>query len=82
MRLIAYMVCIAALPRLAKNTESHDDVFNIPGGLLIPGLAMGLCLWLITHASMGAWLTTAGFFLAGTALYYWSRRKYTEPATE
>ena len=74
-RLVTYMVCIAALPRLARNTEAHDDVFNIPGGMLVPGFAMVLCLWLISQASVGAWLTMGGFFILGSGLYFWTKRE-------
>ncbi len=73
-RLMAYMICIAALPGLEKTTDKHDDVFVLPGGMLIPGVAMALCLWLLTQASAGAWLTTGGFVLLGSGLYFWTRR--------
>jgi APA family basic amino acid/polyamine antiporter len=74
-RLLTYMVCIAALPRLHRTIEPHDHQFRLPGGLLIPGIAMLLCLWLITHASLNSWLMTGLFFLVGTALYFVSAHK-------
>lgn len=73
-RLLTYIICIAALPRLEKTTEKIEDQFNLPGGLLIPGVALVLCLWLISYASIEAWLTSLGFMLLGTALYSLSRR--------
>jgi len=74
-RLLTYIVCIAALPRLEKSTEPIEGQFRLPGGLLIPGIAMLLCLWLISYASLEAWLTTLGFMLLGTFLFALSRRQ-------
>lgn len=74
-RLLTYMVCIAALPILARTTEDHAGMFRLPGGLFIPIVAFLLCVWLVTHASPEAWLWTFVFFLVGSALYFWSRRK-------
>ncbi len=80
-RLTAYMVTIAALPRLAKRTDAPEKAFALPGGLLIPGLAMVLCLWLILQAPASAWLTYGAFFAAGTVVYLLVRRgaKLTPP---
>ena len=72
-RLLTYMLCIAALPRLEKMCEPMEGQFSLPGGLLIPAIAMVLCLWLISYASVEAWLTTLGFVLLGTVLYILSR---------
>jgi len=73
-RLVGYMVCIAALPILEKKVEAHADTFNIPGGLLIPAVAFGLCIWLISKASADAWLTMLAFIAVGSLLYWHSRR--------
>jgi hypothetical protein len=51
-----------------------EGQFSLPGGLLIPAIAMLLCLWLITYASTVAWLTTLLFMGIGTLLYALSRR--------
>lgn len=74
-RLICYVLCIAALPRLARRADGEDGGLRLPGGMLIPGIALILCLWLITQATPGAWLMTAGFVAVGSILYAWSRRK-------
>jgi len=79
-RLLTYIVCIAALPRLEKSTEPVEDQFKLPGGLLIPAIAMFLCLWLITYASTAAWLTTLVFMGLGTVLYVLSWRLPGKPA--
>jgi amino acid transporter len=72
-RLLTYIVCIAALPRLETTTEPVEDQFTLPGGLLIPAIALLLCLWLISFASLAAWLTTLGLMAFGTVLYGASR---------
>lgn len=74
-RLLQYMICIAALPILERKVEQSPDVFRIPGGLTIPVIAFGLCVWLLTKASADSWTTLAVFFVAGTGLYFYSRRK-------
>jgi APA family basic amino acid/polyamine antiporter len=73
-RLLTYMLCIAALPRLEKTIKPVEGQFSLPGGLLIPGIAMLLCLWLISYASLEAWLTTLAFMALGSVLYALSRR--------
>ncbi len=74
-RLLTYMVCIATLPQLRSTIDDRADQFTLPGGLLIPATAMLLCLWLITHAALDAWVMTGAFVLAGTLLYTFSRKR-------
>jgi amino acid transporter len=76
-RLLSYMLSIAALPVLEKRMEVNEDQFRLRGGLLVPGVALVLCLWLITHASAAHWMTTAGFFALGTVFYWLSARRQT-----
>jgi amino acid transporter len=68
-RLLSYILGVAALPVLEKRIEKTDCQFILPGGYLVPALALLLCLWLVTFASLTAWLTTAGFFVLGSVLY-------------
>jgi hypothetical protein len=42
--------------------------------LLIPGVAMLLCLWLMLQAPLSAWLTLGAFTAAGTLIYFAMRR--------
>lgn len=74
-RLLTYIVCIATLPQLRSTIDDRADQFTLPGGLLIPATAMLLCLWLITHAALDAWVMTGAFVLAGTLLYTFSRKR-------
>lgn len=74
-RLLAYILSVAALPVLERTMEPTEDQFRLPGRHLIPAVALILCLWLITYASMTAWLTTVGFFVLGSVLYFASGNK-------
>ena len=74
-RLLAYILSVAALPVLERTMEPTEDQFRLPAGYLIPVVALVLCMWLITYASMTAWLTTVGFFLLGTMLYFASGKQ-------
>jgi len=68
-RLLSYILGVAALPVLEKRIEKTEGQFRLKGGYLVPAIALGLCLWLITFASMTTWLTTAAFFTLGSLLY-------------
>jgi len=73
-RLLSYILGVAALPVLERKMESTADQFRLRGGYFIPALALLLCIWLVTFASMTAWLTTAAFFALGSVLYLSSSR--------
>jgi amino acid transporter len=73
-RLLSYILGVAALPVLERKIQKTGDQFRLPGGYFIPALSLLLCLWLVTFASMSAWLTTAIFFALGSVLYLVSSR--------
>lgn len=81
-RLLSYILGVAALPVLEKRIEKTEGQFRLRGGYLVPAIALLLCLWLITFASMTAWLTTAAFFTLGSALYLLSSRKHKQSTTQ
>ena len=73
-RLLAYAACILALPRLQTAPQHDARPFELPGGYLIPLLALILCTWLMTFASAQSWLTTALFSAIGSAFYFTTRK--------
>ncbi|MFN2166637.1 MAG: APC family permease, partial [Anaerolineae bacterium] len=73
-RLVTYMVCIAALPRLATRADDQHPGLRLPGGMLIPSLGLLICLWLIAQASLRSWLLMGLFFVLGSVLYRYTRR--------
>jgi len=73
-RLLCYILSVAALPVLEKTLQPSEHEFRLPGGRLIPGIALLLCVWLSTFASMTQWATTIGFFVMGSVLFFFSRK--------
>ncbi|MBE9549113.1 MAG: amino acid permease [Proteobacteria bacterium] len=74
-RLMVYVMCIATLPVLHRKLGEFEGQFRLFGGMTIPVLALVLCLWLMTHASMESWLTTSVFMLLGSVMYFVTRRR-------
>lgn len=73
-RLLVYVGCIATLPLLHRKLGERPGQFRLPGGMLIPVLALLPSLWLASHASLKSWLVTAAFVLGGAVLYVLTRR--------
>ncbi len=86
-RLLGYAACVAALPRLERVRPDRPGQFRLPGGFVIPAMALAVCLWLTTQASLRAWLTTLVLIGVGTVLFALTRRGATrggddEPVAE
>lgn len=71
MRLIVYLLCIAALPvvRRRADDEARARAFRLRGGYAIPLVAFGLCLWIAAQSEWDALRLTAVLFAAGLVLY-------------
>lgn len=74
-RLLVYVLCIAALPVLQRRLGTEAGRFRLPGGMLIPALALVPSLWLAGHAEMRSWLMTGGFMLVGAATFAIAQRR-------
>jgi APA family basic amino acid/polyamine antiporter len=68
-RLLVYILCIGALPALHRKLGEYEGQFRLPGGLVIPTLALLVSTWLLTHAAPKSWLVTGVFMLLGAMLY-------------
>lgn len=70
-RLITFGVCIAALPviRKAADAETREQAFRLPGGYLIPVLALVVCAWMAAHSTAQSWVYVAGLLVFGLLLY-------------
>lgn len=70
-RLIAYGVSIAALPviRRAADEETRKNAFRLPGGYLVPAIALGLCVWMASYSSAESWRFIAVLLVAGFLIY-------------
>ena len=70
-RLIGFVICIAALPRIRRNADAatREKAYRLPGGLLIPGIAMLVCVWLVMQSQLQDWLRVSVLLAIGLALY-------------
>lgn len=64
-RLFAYIVCIAAVPRL----DAIERRLRWGRGVLLPLVAASLCLWAAAQSKSDEWLAFGAFIAAGTILY-------------
>jgi APA family basic amino acid/polyamine antiporter len=76
MRLIAYVLCISALPAIRQKAtdEEKADAYRLKGGYAIPVFALLLCLWMGAQSSLLSWQVTGGLVGAGLLLYAVSAR--------
>lgn len=74
-RILGYLASIAALPRLRARFGESEDALRLPGGMLIPGVAFVISLYLLAQAKWDAVLLTVGFVLLGAVLYVVSARR-------
>lgn len=76
-RLIAYVLCFASLPAIRRGAtaQARAAAFRLPGGYMIPLLALTLCLWMIAQSPLSAWLITGGMLLFGLLLFWTTRRQ-------
>jgi amino acid transporter len=71
MRLIVYLLCIAALPviRRSADDEARAKSYRLWGGYSIPFIAFALCLWIAAQSDWAALRLTGALFAAGLVLY-------------
>jgi amino acid transporter len=70
-RLLAYALCIGALP-IIRNKASEEEraaAYKVKGGYTIPVIAMGLCVWLASRAPLEQWQVTGALLAVGLILY-------------
>ena len=74
-RLLIYLLCIGAIPRLRRKFGEGEARFHLPGGYLIPILGAAVCIWLLSQVSLDAVLSTALFLAVGGVLYLVARNE-------
>jgi len=81
-RLLGYIICIAALPVIRRNAspEAQEAAWRLPGGYTIPLVAMGICVWLVAQSKGDDWINVSILLAIGIVLYlierwYYSRRQ-------
>ena len=75
-RMLAYAVCVFALPVVRRKADENirAEALTLPGGFLIPGIALLVSLYAIFQASMNSWLYLLGFALVGNVFYFFNAR--------
>jgi amino acid transporter len=73
-RVLIYLGCIAALPALRRRPAQDARVLRLPGGLVIPGIAVLICLVLLTQVRPACYVATGAMLAVGTVLYALARR--------
>lgn len=76
-RLIGYALCIVALPAIRRSATAEDRAaaWRLRGGYSIPAVALILCLWMGTQASLRSWSVTGALLAAGLVLYGLAARR-------
>ena len=77
MRLIAYVLCISALPAIRRKATDKEkaDAYRLKGGYTIPGFALILCIWIGAQSSLLSWQVTGALVGAGLVLYALSAQR-------
>lgn len=70
-RLLSYLACTLAAPRLDRHFGSHRAW---PRRLLFPAVAVALCVWAMSQSKPAEWRSLAMLALVGAALYLVARR--------
>lgn len=73
-RILMYMLSIAAIPKLRPRYRSEPGVFTLPWGYTVPVLAGIASLFLVIQVSLESVVVTGAFVLIGSGLYAWARR--------
>lgn len=76
-RMIAYAISISALPSVKKQAtdEERANAFNIPGGYIIPIIAIIVCIFAMTQSELRNWMYLFSFVGLGSFLYFINARK-------
>jgi len=74
-RVLIYMACIGAMPRLRKRADpARPAGFRLPGGWLIPVAAFAASAILLIQISLQSIIATLLVLAVGAVIYRFSRR--------
>lgn len=73
-RLMIYMICIAAMPRVRAAAGDAPDLLQLPFSPAIPILALLVCVALLTQVSLDSFIATAILLAAGSVLFWIASR--------
>jgi len=69
-RIVFYMATCAAIPVLRRQVTAPEDAFVLPGGMLVPGLALVVSVIILANAGMDDLRGGGIALLVGAALYF------------
>jgi basic amino acid/polyamine antiporter, APA family len=71
-RMVAYSICILALPRVIKNADPDvaKEALKVPGGFIMPLIGLIVCLFAMTQSELLNWQYLLSFMAIGTVLYF------------
>jgi amino acid transporter len=72
-RLLYYITTCLAVPVLRRKMPHTPRRFVVPGGIIIPGLAVAMSAWLLTGSSRTQAIVGGGALLLGAVVYFLSR---------
>jgi len=81
--LIVYLgVVLAMFKSRIKPDLANPPMFRVPGGLLVPILALSVLVWVLSYVPFNEFLAISGFFFATTVFYFgfawWKKSKLTK----
>jgi len=78
--LVGYLLCcLAAIELRRRNVQAGGLPFNMPGGPLVPIVASGVVLWLLSHATAQEYKVTSGAVVVALLLFAWRKFRSRAP---
>jgi len=79
-RILAYIICILSLPIIRKKADqaTRKKALKLPGGFLIPCLALLVCIVAVVYSPPQSWFYLFGFLSLGVLLYFINSRHKSE----
>lgn len=70
-RLLGYIVCIAALPTIRRNADeaARRKAFRLKGGYTVPIIGLGICFWLLAQSRAESWIAVSILLAIGWVFY-------------
>ena len=71
-RVMSYIICIISLPAIIRKAdkETLENATKLPGGYIIPIIALLVCIVIAVLSPLQSWLYLSGFVLFGYLLYF------------
>lgn len=69
--LLIYLIVILATIKLRlKEKDNNENIFKVPGGMIIPGIGIASITWLLTSLSKGEIISTIIFIAVVSVIYF------------